>query len=187
MGWKPKGNPCKIKGIPLGWELRQKLGIIPEEEEDLPIRSLLPSYEMHHNHWGFSPISSPLGYLSLAHKPQYTSGGPHNDFWTKKYISGAHKQKAWRKYEYGLSPTRRAESEKCAKTKLKLSLPRTHHLFAMVEGTPNTTCSKEGRSLPMVGKMRSLISGSPMTAPNSSIVGHSSTPLKPRTRRVGTQ
>ena len=34
MGWKPKDNPCKIRGIPLGWEFRQKLGIVPEEEED---------------------------------------------------------------------------------------------------------------------------------------------------------
>ena len=36
MGWKPKGNPCKIRGIALGWELRQKFGIVPEEEEDFP-------------------------------------------------------------------------------------------------------------------------------------------------------
>ena len=31
-------------------ELRQKLGIIPEEEEDFLQRSLLPSYERHPNH-----------------------------------------------------------------------------------------------------------------------------------------
>ena len=47
MGWKRKGNPCKIRGIPLGWEPRQKLGIIPREEEDflkkacfLPIKDI---------------------------------------------------------------------------------------------------------------------------------------------------
>ena len=78
MGWKPKGNPCKIKGILLGWEPRQKLGIIPEEEEDFLQRSLLPSTERHPNHWEFPPISSPPYYLSLAHKPPCTSKGPHN-------------------------------------------------------------------------------------------------------------
>ena len=31
-------------------EPRQKLGIIPEEEEDFLQRSLLPSYERHPNH-----------------------------------------------------------------------------------------------------------------------------------------
>ena len=73
---------------------------------------------------------------------------------------------------------RRAEPEKCAKTKLWLSLPKMLHLFAVARGTPNITCSKEGRYPPIVGKMRSLISGSSMMEPNSSIVEHSSTPLK---------
>ena len=50
MAWKSRGNPCKIRGIPLGWEPRQKSEIIPEEEEDFPQRSLLPSYERHSNH-----------------------------------------------------------------------------------------------------------------------------------------
>ena len=63
------------------------------------------------------------------------------------------------------------KSKKCAKTKLRLSLPKMHHLFAVARGTPNTTHSKKGRSPPMVGKMRSPISGSPIMAPNSSIVG----------------
>ena len=33
---KTENNPCKIRGIPLGWEPRQKLGIILEEEQDFP-------------------------------------------------------------------------------------------------------------------------------------------------------
>ena len=78
MGWKSKGNTCKIRWIPLGWELRQKLGIIPEEEEDFLQRSLHPSYERHPNHWESPPRSSPPGYLSLANKPPCTSEGPHN-------------------------------------------------------------------------------------------------------------
>ena len=78
MGWKLKGNPCKIRGIPLGWESRKKLGIIPEEEEDFLQRNSLPSFERHPNHWGFPPKSSPLDYLSLAHKPPYTSESLHN-------------------------------------------------------------------------------------------------------------
>ena len=83
--------------------------------------------------------------------------------------------------KHGLSPSGRAKLEKYSKTNLRLSLPKTHHLFAVAGRTPNTTRSKEGRSPPMVGKMRSSISGSPMMAPNSSIVGHSSIPLKRNT------
>ena len=64
-----------------------------------------------------------------------------------------------------------AKLVKCAKTKLRLSLPKTHHLFAIARGTPNTTYSKEGRSPPMVGKTRLSIFGSPMIAPKSVIVG----------------
>ena len=168
MGWKLKGNLCKIRGIPLGWEPRQKLGIIPKEEEDFPWRSLLPSYERHPNYCGFLPRSSPPGYLFLAHRPPCTSKDPNKyDLWTKKYLARAHKQKARRKYECGLSPMRRAELKNCAKTKLRLSFPKMHHLFTIARGSPNTTCSKEGRSPPMVGKMGSSISGSPMMAPNS--------------------
>ena len=40
-----KVTHAKIWEIPLGWEFRQKLGIIPKEEEDFQQRSLLPSYE----------------------------------------------------------------------------------------------------------------------------------------------
>ena len=78
MGWKPKCNPCKIRGISLGWESRQKLGIIPKEEEDFLQRNLLSSFQRHLNHWEFLPRSSPLDYLSLAHKPPYTFEGPQN-------------------------------------------------------------------------------------------------------------
>ena len=84
-----------------------------------------------------------------------------------KYLARAQKHMARRKYEHGLSPTGRAKPKKCAKTKLRLSLPKTHHLFAVARRTPNTTCNKEGRSLPMVGKIRSSISGSPTVAPNT--------------------
>ena len=80
-----------------------------------------------------------------------------------------------------------SKSEKCAKTKLRLSLPKTHHLFAVARGTPNITYKKEGRSPPVVGKMRSSIFDSPMMAPNSSIVGHNSTPLKRKKCQVGTK
>ena len=59
-----------------------------------------------------------------------------------------------------------------------MSFPKTHHLFAIARGTPNTTYSKEGKSPPMVRMIRLSIFGSPMMAPNSLIVGHSSTPLK---------
>ena len=77
--------------------------------------------------------------------------------------------------------------EKYSKINLRLSLPKTYNLFAVVEGTPNTTCSEEGRSPLMVGKMRSSISGLPMMALNSSIVGHSSIPFKRKTCQEGTQ
>ena len=50
-------------------------------------------------------------------------------------------------------------------------MPKTHHLFSIARGTPNTTYSKEGRSPPMVGKTRLSIFGSPMIAPKSVIVG----------------
>ena len=90
-------------------------------------------------------------------------------------------QKARRKNERGLSLTRRVEPEKYSKTKLRLSLSKTHYIFSIEEATSNTTCSKEGRSPHMVGKMRSSISSSPMMAPNSSIVGHSSILLKQKT------
>ena len=78
MGWKPKGNPCKIKGIPRGWEPRKKLRIILEGEKDVPQKGLLPSYERNPNHWGSPLRSNPPNYLSLAHKLSCTSEGPHN-------------------------------------------------------------------------------------------------------------
>ena len=73
-----KVTHVKIWEIPVGWEFRQKLGIIPKEEEDFQQRSLLPSYERHPNHWGFPSRLSPPGYLSLAHKLPCTSEGQHN-------------------------------------------------------------------------------------------------------------
>ena len=136
---------------------------------------------------GFRPRSSSPSYLSLAHKPPCTSKGPHNMTWTKKYLAREHKHKTRKKYEHGLSSKGRAKPEKCAKNKLRLSLPKMHHLFAVARETPNPTCNMKGRSPPMVGKMRLSISSSPMMAPNSSIVGHSSTPLKRKTCWVGTQ
>ena len=45
-----KATHAKIRGILLGWEPRQKLGIIFEGEKDFLQRSLLPSYERHLNH-----------------------------------------------------------------------------------------------------------------------------------------
>ena len=162
MGWKPKGNSCKIREISLVWEPRQKLGIIPKGEKDSPQRSLLPSFERHPNHWEFLPRSSPLDCPSLAHKPPYTSEGPHNMTVEPR----------------NTSPLGRPKPEKSSKTNLRLSLPKTHHLLAMLSGAPNTTHSKEGRSPPMVGKIRSSIFSSSMIVANSSMVGHSSIPLK---------
>ena len=84
-------------------------------------------------------------------------------------------------YKYGLSPSGRAEPKKYLNINLKLSLPKTQHLFVVAVGTPNTTHSKEGRSPPMVGKMRSSVSNSPMIVPNCSIVGDNSISLKRNT------
>ena len=139
----------------------------------------------HPIHWRFPPRSSPSGYISLAHKPPCTSKGPHNMNFEPRITLQEHISKGTKKYKCGLSPTGRAKPKKYLKTNLRLSFQKTHLPFSIAKGTPNTTCSKKGRSLPMVGKMRSSIFGSPMMAPNSSIVGHSSIPLKQKTCRVG--
>ena len=47
-------------------------------------------------------------------------------------------------YDRGLSSMGITKSEKCAKTKLRLSLPKTHYLFAVASGTLNTAYNKEG-------------------------------------------
>ena len=149
-----KATHAKNRGILLGWEPRQKLGIIPKGEKGFLQRSLLPSYERHPNHWGSLPRSSLPGYLSLAHKLSCTSEGPHNMSFEPRNTLQEHTSKTCGEYERGLSPLGRAKPEKYSKTNLRLSLPKTHHLFAVAARTPNITCSKEGKSPPMVGKMR---------------------------------
>ena len=156
MGWKLKINSYKIRGIPLGWEPRQKLGTIPEEKEDFPQRSLLPSYERHPNYWGFLLRLRPPNYLILAHKPPCTSEGLHNDFWTKKYLIRAHKQKVQRKYECGLSPSWRVELEKYSKTNLRLSLPK--NTPPICSGSRNTQHnSQQRRKIPTYGREDEII------------------------------
>ena len=68
----------KIRGIPLGWKLRQKLGIIPEGGEGSLQRSLLPSYEMHPSHWAFRSRSCLQDFYSSNQQPRSTSCDLHN-------------------------------------------------------------------------------------------------------------